>query len=112
MISWGTKYDPIGEFDDVISEQCKICGEKSKPVYKLEQAYFKLYGLPILRTKKLVYKTCSLCNTRLKAKTNDGNLDSVYRALPVKLKFKYIWGWFVFLPLIIGATYLIITINK
>ena len=44
MISWGTKYDFVGEFYAVQEEVCKICSEKSQPIYIVEQAYFKLYG--------------------------------------------------------------------
>ena len=95
MISWGTSYDFIGEYSNVPPEECKICSDKNKPVYKLEQAYFKLYGMGIFPTKKFYYKTCVSCNTRLKVKNNDINLNSVKNALPSKNKFKYFAGWIV-----------------
>lgn len=112
MISWGTKYDVIGEFDNVLEEECKICSERSKPLYKVEQAYFNLYGLSLFPTGKKMYKTCKHCSTRLKANKNDSNYDVVLRALPSKVKFKYIWGWLVLLPILIGITYLILQIKN
>ena len=95
MISWGTSYDFIGEYSSVSPEECKICSDQNKPVYKGEQAYFKLYGMGIFPTGKSYFKTCTSCNTRLKVKSNDINLSSVKNALPGKNKFKYFAGWVV-----------------
>lgn len=112
MISWGTKFDAVGEYNNVLEEECKICSERSKPIYKLEQGYFNLYGLSLFPSGKTIYKTCQNCNTRLKAKKNDNNLDAVTRALPGKLKFKYVWGWIILLPILIGITLLVLEIKK
>ena len=112
MISWATKYDSIGEYSDVVPETCKICSEKTKPVYKVEQAYFKLYGLALFPTKKLYFKTCPACNTRLKVKATDTNLNTVKRYVTGKIKFKYVWGWLILLPIILLALFLIASIKN
>jgi zinc-ribbon family len=111
MIYWGTAVDLIGEHSDVAAEKCKICSEHSKPVYKVEQNYFKLYGLPIFPTKKMYYKTCSACSTKLKAKSTDSNMRSVKAALPGNLKLKYVWGWIILVPIILGIVYLLSSIR-
>ncbi len=107
MISWSSKIDIIGYYDNVLAEECRICTKKSKPVYKVEQAYFKLYGLALFPTKRTYYKTCGECNTQLKAKSNDSNLDVVKRHFPSQIKFKYVWGWLVLLPIVAFIFYLI-----
>ncbi len=108
MIYWGTNFDLVGEYDNVVAENCKICSENSKPVYKVEQAYFLLYGLPLFPTGKKYYKTCPKCSTRLKVKSSDSNLRSVKLALPGKFKFKYVWGWMILLPIAIGIASIIL----
>ena len=112
MISWGTRYDPIGEYVSLVSEDCRICSDKNKPVYKAEQAYFKLYGMGIFPLGKTYYKTCTACNTRLKTKLTDKNLREVKNALPGQFKFKYVWGWIILAPIIFGAIYLFMSIQK
>ena len=106
MISWSSKIDTLGYYDDVLIEECRICSKKTKPVYKVEQAYFKLYGLALFPTKRAYYKTCGECKTQLKAKSTDSNLNDVKRHFPNKMKFTYIWGWIILLPIIIGIFYL------
>ena len=99
MISWGTKYDPIGEYNDLPDEACKICSQDGRPRYKVEQAYFTLYGLPLFKTRRQIYKTCDHCNAKLKAKKDDPNVRSVKLYVKSPFKFKYFWGWIV--PLIL-----------
>ena len=112
MISWGTKYDFVGEFYAVQEEVCKICSEKSQPIYIVEQAYFKLYGLSLFPTNKLYYKKCGSCKSKLKVKATDFNLPMVKNALPGKLKFKYIWGWMVLIPILSLVYYLYTIVSK
>lgn len=107
MVSWSTKIDIIGYYDNILAEECRICSKKSKPVYKVEQAYFKFYGLSLFPTKRTYYKTCGNCNTQLKAKSTDTNVHTVSQYFPKKVKFKYIWGWLILSPIIIGIVYLI-----
>ena len=95
MIYWGTQYDIIGEYNQVAKEECKICSELITPAYKVEQGYFKLYGMGLFPVSKTYYKICPACSTRLKAKNTDINLQSVKKALPGKNKFKYFAGWIV-----------------
>ena len=112
MISWGTKFDDVGSYTSLLDESCLICSAKSKPIYKVEQSYFNLYGLSILPTGRKIYKTCSACNTRLKAKETDSNIRLVKECVPKKIKFKYVWGWIVLLPIIIGIAFLINAIKQ
>ena len=102
MISWGTKYDPIGELNDFVPEKCQICNEKSPAIYKVEQGYFNLYGLSLFPSSKKYYKICPKCKTRLKVKSTDANLNTVKRKIKGQIKFKYIWGWLIFAPILIG----------
>lgn len=95
MISWGTQYDDIGEYNQVAKENCAICSELVTPTYKAEQGYFKLYGMGLFPVGKTYYKICPACSTRLKAKNTDINLQSVKNALPSQPKFKYYAGWIV-----------------
>lgn len=106
MISWSSKVDIIGYCDNFLKEDCRICSNSAKPLYKVEQSYFKLYGLPLFPTKRTVYKTCDSCKTQLKSKATDSNLDTVNRNLPKTIKFKYVWGWLIVVPIIAGIYYL------
>lgn len=112
MISWGTRYDLVGEFSEVQPEVCKICTEHSSPVYIADRSYFTLYGLPLFPTGKLYYKSCSECSVKLKVKQTDLNLPSVKRALPGSIKFQYIWGWLVVIPILLLIYYLYTIVQK
>lgn len=101
MISWGTKYDPIGDYNDLPEEECKICNQSSRPRYMVEQAYFTLYWMPFFKTKRRIYKTCDHCNAKLKARSDDPNLRSVKLYVRSPLKLKYFWGWIV--PILIAS---------
>lgn len=109
MISWGTNYDEIGLYSTGQNEVCKICANSSIQNYKVERGYFKLYGLALLPTGKKYYKTCSNCNTRLKVKSNDDIINILNREIASPLKLKYIWGWLVLGPIIVGILYLFLT---
>lgn len=106
MISWSSKIDTVGYSDNFLKEDCRICSFNAKPFYKMEQSYFTLYGLPLFPTKRIAYKTCSNCNSRLKVKSTDSNLHTFNNEIPFKLKFKYVWGWIILFPIIIGIAYL------
>ncbi|PCJ27920.1 MAG: hypothetical protein COA97_03025 [Flavobacteriales bacterium] len=110
MIIWGTRYDLIGEFNNVPLEKCKVCLDINKPIYKAEQAYFRLYGMSLFPTFKLYFKSCTACSVKLKVKSIDINLHTVKNALSGSLKFKYIWGWLILLPIIAGTLYLFLSI--
>lgn len=109
MISWGTNYDEIGEYTSGKKEVCKICTNSSIQNYKVERGYFNLYGLSLFPTSKKFYKNCSSCNTRLKVKSNDDILNTLNRIIASPLKLKYIWGWLVLGPIIVGILYLFLT---
>lgn len=100
MISWATKVDFLGTFEDCPEEVCSVCGKSGKPVYHVQQNYFKLYGLPIFPTAKVISKSCNLCRFQTKAKQTDGNLPTIMEVFPFKHKFKYYWGIIVFVLLI------------
>jgi hypothetical protein len=102
MISWGTKYDYIGEFSNVQEEECKVCSAKIKSVYTCEQGVFTLYGLPLAPTSKKYFRNCPSCKAKLKAKRSDSNYALVTQQLQGGFKFKYVWGWIVLIPIIIG----------
>lgn len=106
MISWGTKYDSIGTYEDAMEESCSICSNKDRPIFKVEQGYFTLYGMALFPTSKKYFKICTSCDTRLKVRASDPNLPSIQRAVPGRLKLKYIWGWLILLPIISGIIYL------
>lgn len=112
MISWSTKIDVIGYSDNFLSEDCRICSVNSKPLYKVEQSYFSLYGLSLFPTKRTVYKTCNNCKTQLKVKQTDSNLNTINIQIPSKTKFKYIWGWIILAPIILEIIFLILQIKK
>ncbi|MDG1330808.1 MAG: zinc-ribbon domain-containing protein [Crocinitomicaceae bacterium] len=102
MISWGTKYDPIGELNDFPPEKCQICNESNRATYKVEQGYFSLYGLSLFPSSKKYYKICPDCKTRLKIRSNDPNLTDVKRKIKGGVKFKYVWGWLILGPVLVG----------
>ncbi len=102
MISWSSKIDIVGYSDNFLKEDCRICSVNAKPFYKVEQSYFALYGLPLFPTKRIVYKTCNSCNAQLKVKSTDSNLHSLSNEIPFKLKFKYVWGWIILTPILVG----------
>lgn len=112
MISWSSKIDNIGYSDNFLSEDCRICKVKSKPFYKIEQHYFTLYGLPLFPTKRVAYKTCTSCNSKLKVKSTDSNLQTLNNEIPSKLKFKYVWGWIILAPILFGIMFLIFQLKK
>jgi len=107
MIFWSSKTEIVGYYDEFAPEDCRICGLHTAPLYKVEQSYFALYGLPIFPTARTAYKTCSGCASQLKVKKNDPNNAKLSEVLPFKIKFKYVWGWLVFIAIGLGIAYLL-----
>lgn len=112
MISWSSKIDILGYSDNFLKEDCRVCSVNAKPFYKVAQSYFTLYGLPLFPTKRTVYKTCNSCNAQLKVKSTDSNLHVLIREIPSKLKFKYVWGWIILFPILVGIISFILWIKK
>jgi predicted RNA-binding Zn-ribbon protein involved in translation (DUF1610 family) len=103
MILGGTHFDHLGEYDDVVAEDCKICRKQNKPIYLVEQGYFKLFGMALFPLSKKYFKTCSSCKVKLKVRTTDSNFRSVKAATPGGFKLKYVWGWIILIPIVIGV---------
>jgi len=108
MIYWGTKYDPVGELNQFTPEKCVVCNETNALIYRVEQAYFSLYGLSLFPTSKRYYKICPSCKTRLKIRSTDQNLSYLKRNVETALKFKYIWGWLILGPILAAIIFLVI----
>jgi hypothetical protein len=108
MISWGTKYDHVGELNDFAPEKCQICNETNASIYRVEQGYFSLYGLSLFPTSRKYFKICPSCKSRLKVRSTDENLGYLKRNINVGLKFKYIWGWLVVGPILAGIIFFLI----
>ncbi len=105
MISWGTKYDRISEVESASEAECKICSKKTKAIYSFDQGYFLLYGLPLFPSSKKYYITCPECDAHLKAKNSDANFKRAKQQMQSKFKFKYVWGWIIFAPILVGIGY-------
>jgi len=112
MISWGTRYDNIGNYLHTTEEECKICSKSSKHNYIGEQAQFTFFGMPLAPTGKTYYKICPQCRTRLKVKHGDKTKPYVEDALQGKPKLKYFWGWFIVLPIVVSLVLFFMNINS
>lgn len=112
FISWGTKYDSIGELNEFLPEKCQICNETKPAIYRVEQGYFNLYGLPLFPTSKKFYKICPQCKTRLNVRSTDTNFDTLKRKVKTGIKFKYIWGWLILGPILIGLVYFVLWVKS
>lgn len=118
MFYWSTKYDFIGEFNGELPETCPVCFVNSSPIYIVRRPYFSVYGLAIFPLKRKIKKACSNCRKRLKLNENkrsnvldtDPNLVSIGANFELKLKFKYFWGWVIYLPLLALITLLIVSL--
>ncbi|MGV3631660.1 MAG: hypothetical protein ACO1O6_10645 [Bacteroidota bacterium] len=104
MISWATKADPVADITDTDLSSCKVCSASGHARYLVEQNYFLLYGLPLFRTQRVIFRICSSCSFKSRLRRgNSAVLDDhagnkiaeINTAYPPKMKFKYFWGAFV-----------------
>ena len=105
MISWGTKYIRLAEVESEAEAVYKICSKNTKAIYSFDQGLFTLCGLPLFPSSKKYNITCPECDAQLKAKFSDANFKRAKQQMESKFKFKYVWGWIILLPILIGIAY-------
>ncbi|HLP12651.1 MAG TPA: hypothetical protein VK177_12015 [Flavobacteriales bacterium] len=87
-----TYVDLVGTTESLTAEPCKVCSEKVKCTYQVEQSYIALLFLPLFPTKRTIYRVCSNCSARLKVKPTDQDYAWVNETIPKRFNFKYYWG--------------------
>lgn len=110
MISWKIVHREEGRIESDIVQPCKICNQKNRSDFSVEQNCFFMFWMPLFPTSRIIYRICPDCKSRLKIKNNDPDLTWIQRQLPKKFRIAHWYGSFIVGPALIVFIYYFNTI--
>ncbi len=106
FIAYDTKEKQIGTYEPY-GVRCTTCSSSNAIVYDVHQKYFRLFWIPFIPLKKIVYKRCTSCGRKFLANSFK-EFDTNIKEAKLQVKTK----WYFFIGAILLASLLVLLANS